>query len=172
MRLLDILMSDIPEAYAGRSETDALRAVGSMQEAQLLAVRIDQVRSSVWLLFDCRTALEIRTSNTAAIAMSGLRAYSWRGASLGPRTAWMVARWEPSWDDRGWSLRATLWPSGELTMLADRAAFYVGNVPGGDGPGPDIIRSSDEELNARLTRWSSEFVVVSATAIDATSSKA
>jgi hypothetical protein len=63
--------------YASQPEMDPLTEDDALQEAQLLDVRFDALRSTVGLLFDLRMALQLREPNTGVLVVSGVRELSW-----------------------------------------------------------------------------------------------
>jgi hypothetical protein len=54
MRIEELLVDPRRREHAAMPEADALTQSDALREAQLLDVRFDALRSSVWLLFDCR----------------------------------------------------------------------------------------------------------------------
>lgn len=168
MTLSDYL-SDRP-AVAGKPEADALREHGVMVECELLEVHLDPVRSTAWLLFDCRGGLQIRRGNTAAIAVEGVTSISWSGDSRLRHTAWTVVGWEPTIMGDTWSLTASFVPDAVLSVDARGCFFVVGNIPGGDGPPPDYVGDTVATIRAALATWSSSFVPEFSTSLIADSS--
>lgn len=166
MNIEDLLILPQRPSFAAVPEADAVRESGALQEAQLLAVRVDALRSQAWLLFDCRGALQIEGGNTAVVAVSGLRTISWEGEPRGPRTAWSVVGWEPDLDSGRWSVAVAFAPRARLSLEAAFAAVYVGDVPGCDAAPPDYTEADERTLQAGIAHWSSEFHLVYATFSD------
>ncbi|WP_152364015.1 hypothetical protein [Microlunatus speluncae] len=83
-----------------------LRAwAGELAEAALLDVRLDATTSELWLLFDCRGALQIAEANTAVIAVNGVTAFSWEAEPRHSRT-WRVVT---GCGSRGWLQASWSW---------------------------------------------------------------
>lgn len=77
--------------FAAQPEMDPLTENDALQEAQLLDVRVDALRSTVGLLFELRVALQLREANTGALVAHGVRKISWSSSPRPtPRTAWNV----------------------------------------------------------------------------------
>jgi len=163
MKIQDLLRGTRRDLGVGRPEMDALREEGALQEAGLLQVHFDALRSDLWLLLDCRGAFQIRTGNVAVVAIHGVREFAWEGELRHPRTWRAVVGWEPITDRGVLTLKVSVAPSGQLRAVGGEAEFYVGNVPGGDSAPPDLATASDEEVRAGFAGWSSEFVLVNAT---------
>lgn len=155
--------------YASLPEMDPLTEDDALQEAQLLDVRFDALRSTVGLLFELRTALQLREANTGLLVARGVRTLSWTsGPRSTERTAWTVGGSVTRAAGGLYGLELGLWPApgAELDLVAQSAAFFAGDVPGLDRI-PDY--SDDDELTIRsqLASWHSEFEPVSAVFLDA-----
>jgi hypothetical protein len=147
-------------------ELDVLTEPEALAEAQLIAVQLDAVRSELWLLFDTRIALQVRTGNTTVLVARGVRSFSWSADERRPGpTAWNVVSWLPAVSDRGWSLRAGFVPDADLAVSAATAELWVGDVPGNDAGPPDFTSASDAEVRAGLASWTSPFTPVNAVAV-------
>jgi len=153
-------------SYAASPEMDALTEPGALQEAQFIAGRLDAVRSQVWLLFDCRGALQIQMGNTAIIVAKVVRRFAWQAKPTGGPTAWTIVGSEPAAAEGVWSLSLTFVPEGRLEIEAEAAEFFVGNVPGGDDAPPDFGEADDEAIRAGLPGWQSIFEPVHAVFLD------
>jgi hypothetical protein len=114
MRIDELLDDPRRHGHAAMPEADALTETDALQEAELLDVRLDALRSTVSLLFDCRGALQIRMGNTAVIVGHGVHRISWVGQPRGRLTARTVVRSEPVARDGMWSLSLGFVPSGRL----------------------------------------------------------
>jgi hypothetical protein len=162
MMISELLVDAARRRFAAQPESDALRDPDALQEAQLLDVHVDVLRSCAYLFFDCRGALQIEMGNTAVIAVAGLEQVSWSGLPRGPRTAWSVVGWEPRLGER-WVLSAAFAPRARLDLTAVTAEFYVGDVPGCDAAPPDYTEADEVTLRAGLAGWHSEFEPIHAT---------
>lgn len=166
VKIQEMLRDSARRQFAAQPESDALIEADALREAQLLDVHVDVLRSTVYLLFDCRGALQIEMGNTAIIVARGLERISWNGSPRGPRTAWSVVGWEPRLDAGRWLLASDFFPLARLELSASTAEFYVGDVPGCDGPPPDYTDADDETVRAGIASWESTFEPVHATFLD------
>lgn len=154
-------------AYASQPEMDPLTEVDALQEAQLLDVRFDALRSTVGLLFELRMALQLREANTGVLIARGVRDLSWTaGARSTDRTAWVVLGSAPEARDRLFGLSLLTRPKGELTLLAESAAFFVGDAAGLDII-PDYGTDDEAIVQANLAGWRSDFAPMHAVFLDA-----
>ncbi len=165
MMIEELLVDPRRREYAAEPEMDALTERGALQEAQLLDARVDVLRSTAWLLFDCRGALQIEMGNTAIIAAQGVRRLSWVASPRGRLTAWSVVDSAPSVAEGAWSLSLAFAPSARLELEAESAEFYVGDVPGCDEAPPDY-GEDDDTIRAGLAHWRSTFDPVHAAFLD------
>jgi hypothetical protein len=162
MQIEELLVDPRRREHAAMPEADALIEVDALQEAQLLDVRLDALRSTVWLLFDCRGAVQIEMGNTAVIVGHGLCRLSWVAQPRRPLTAWTVVSSEPIGRGGLWSLSLALVPSARLEVEAASAEFFVGNVPGCDKAPPNYMEADDATIRAGLPSWTSTFEPVHA----------
>lgn len=155
--------------YAIKPEMDPLTDEDALQEAQLLDVRFDAMRSTLGLLFELRTALQFREANTGVLVARGVRELAW---SAGPRstsrTAWTVGGSVASNVGKLFSLHLGLWPvpGAQLRLSAESAAFFCGDVPG-LACIPDYGSDDEEQIRANVAAWNSEFVPARAAFRDA-----
>lgn len=153
---------------ASQPEMDPLTEDDALQEAQLLDVRVDTLRSTAALLFELRTALQLREANTGVLIARGVRTLVW---SAGPRdterTAWIVGGSTITSTDRLFGLELGLWPApgSQLIIAAESAAFFAGDVPGLDRI-PDYLDDDEETIRTQLASWQSPFEPVSAVFLD------
>lgn len=163
MRIEDLLCDPRRREFAAVPEVDALADPGALQEASLIAVRVDAVWSRAWLLLGCRGALHIEMANTAVVAVAGLQALSWAAEPRATaRTHWTVVDWSPSSSVDRWQVQVATEPVGRLVFAGAEAEFFVGDVAGGDAAAPDFVRATDEEIRAGVPGWSSEVDVLHA----------
>jgi hypothetical protein len=162
MRIDELLDDPCRRKHAAMPEADALTESDALQEAQLLDVRLDALRSSVWLLFDCRGALQIEMGNTAVIVAYGLRRFSWVAQPRGRLTARTVVSSEPIVRGGLWSLSLGFVPSARLELEADAAEFFVGDVPGCDEAPPNYTETDEPTIRAGVPSWTSTFEPVHA----------
>lgn len=166
MNIQEMLDDSARRQFAAQPEADALVEADALQEAQLLDMHVDVLRSTAYLLFDCRGALQIEMGNTAIIVARSLERISWTGSPRGPLTAWSVVSWEPRPEPGTWALSAALSPLARLELSAATAEFYVGDVPGCDGAPPDFTEADDETVRNGIASWKSAFEPIHATFLD------
>jgi hypothetical protein len=159
--------------YAALPEMDPLTEEDALQEAQLLDVRFDALRSTVGLLFELRMALQLRESNTGVLVAHGVRELSW---SAGPRstakTAWVVGGSAPHNENRLFGIKLGMWPSpgAQLNLVAEGAAFFTGDVPDLSETPPDYGGDDEATIRGQLAGWHSAFTPTHAVFLDPASS--
>ena len=163
MTIEELIRSRRPLAPATAPEINALAETGSLQEAQLVQVQLDVIRSVAWLLFDCRGALQVVAANTAVVIAHGIRNLSWDGDPRGPRTWWSVLGWEPTLSANSWSVHAMFAPQALLTMDASSAEFLAGNVASPNTAPPDYLTADEETLDRGTPHWFSQMDLVYST---------
>lgn len=166
----DLLLSDSRwREYASQPEMNPLTEDDALQEAQLLDVRFDALRSTVGLLFELRSALQLREANTGVLIARGVQELSWSAAGKRStdRTAWTVGGSVISNADRLFRLELGMWPApgAQLRLVAESAAFFAGDVPGLDRI-PDYVVDDEATIRANLAGWHSPFVPVHAVFLD------
>jgi hypothetical protein len=165
----DLLLPDPRwREYASMPEMDPLTEDDALQEAQLLDIRFDSLRSTAGLLFELRTALQLREANTGVLILRGVRSLKWTsGPRETERTAWTVGGSVVTSTDRLFGLELGLWPApgAQLTLGAESAAFFAGDVPGLDRI-PDYLDDDEPTIRAQLASWRSAFMLVSAVFLD------
>lgn len=162
MIIEDLLVWPERWSLAAVPEADALADSDALLEAALLDVRMDATTSSIWLLFDCRGAVQLEMGNTAVVAIRGVTDIQWR-TEPGEQRRWRaVMGWRPVTSKAGFSCTAELTSGSSLQVVGSGAEFYVGDIPGGDEPPPDFTSASDAEIRAGLASWTSEIEVIHA----------
>lgn len=154
--------------YESQPEMDPLTEDDALQEAQLLDVRFDALRSTVGLLFELRLALQLRLANTGVLVAWGVRELSWSTGGQAPvsRFAWVVAGSTIGTSNRLFELRlAGLRPAAGLGLTAESAAFFAGEVPGLERI-PDYVSDDEPTVRANLANWHSKFEPVHAVFLD------
>ena len=144
-------------------EMDPLTEDDALQEAQLLDVRFDALRSTAGLLFELRTALQLREANTGVLIVRGVRTLTWSSCPRDTeRTAWTVGGSVVTSTDWWFGLELGLWPApgAQLSVTAESAAFLVGDVPGLDRI-PDYLEDDECTVRDQLASWQSQFEPVS-----------
>lgn len=171
MRIEDLLLpSPGLRALGGQPEMDPLTEEDALQEAQLLDLRFDAVRLTVGLLLELRSALQLRAANTGVLVAHGVRELSWTGTPRSTQmTAWTIGGSVPRNENRLFGLSLGMWPApgARLSLVAESAAFFTGEVPSlGEAP-PDYSDGDPLKVGAMLAGWSSEFTPVHAVFLDA-----
>jgi hypothetical protein len=165
----DLLLPDPRwREYPRMREMNPLAEDDALQEAQLLDVRFDALRLTAGLLFELRSALQLREANTGVLILRGVRTLTWTsGPRDTERTAWSVGGSTVTRTDGLFGLEMGLWPApgaAYVTLSSESAAFFAGDVPGLDGI-PDY---GDDEvtIRAHLASWRSTFEPFSAVFVD------
>lgn len=167
MKLEDLFTDADRRRFAAQPEMDPLTEASALQEAQLLGVRVHALTSTVGLLFDLRTALQFMEGNTALLIVRGVREFGWAAEPrASARTAWNVVSSEPTISDRVFSIRLGFVPSAQLTLAAESAEFYVGDVDALSDTPPDYGSADDAAIRAGLADWTSPFSPVHAVFLD------
>ncbi|WP_077490694.1 hypothetical protein [Sinomonas mesophila] len=166
MKIDDLLLLNTGlRQYASSPEMDPLTEADALQEAQLLDVGFDALASVVGLMFELRTALQLREANTGVLIARGIRELAWSGPGRDTALmAWAVGSSHPQVMDGLFGLRLVMWPhpGAQLSLTAESAAFFVGDVPGLSEAPPDYTDLDRTTLGQQVAGWESPFEVVSA----------
>lgn len=170
MKIGDLLVPDPGlRKYASLPEMDPLTEADALQEAQVLDVRFEALTGVVGILFELRQALQLQEASTGVLVARGVRELAWSGPSRDTAmTAWSVGSSVPTAKDRLFGLSLVMWPhpGARLTLTAESAAFYVGEVPGLPAAPPDYTQGDLAVVAAELACWDSPFEPVSAVFLD------
>lgn len=159
MRIADLLVDPERGRGAPPPESDALTEDGALAETALLDRRLDLTTSDLWLLFDCRGALQLRNGNAAVVVINKITKLSWEAERRERRTWRAVMGWSPGAQSGQLTIVAEINPGGRL-IAGTGGEFFVGNIAGSDEPPPDFTSATDAEVRAGLAAWSSEFEIV------------
>jgi hypothetical protein len=141
MKIEDLLSDADRRRFAAQPEMDPRTESAALQEAQLMDVRVHALTSTVGLL---------RPPDRPAVH-GGQHGATDRAWTSGVRV---------------FSIRLGFVPDARLTVAADSAEFYVGDVDViGDTP-PDYGGADDAVIRAGLADWSSPFSPVHAVFLD------
>lgn len=155
--------------YDSLAETNPLTNEDALQEAQVLDVRLDALAGRVGILFELRQALQLQEANTGVLVAQGVRELKWSGPSRDTAlTAWSIGSSVPSAKDRLFGLNLVMWPypGAHLSLIAEHAAFFVGEVPGLLDAPPDFSAQDRTGLGGQVATWESPFKPVSAAFLD------
>ncbi|MEV4260223.1 hypothetical protein [Kribbella sp. NPDC049584] len=171
MKIDDLLGLD-PDLrkHASLPEMDPLTEDDALQEAQVLDVRFDVIAGIAGILFELRQALQLQEATTGVLVAHGVRELSWRGPVRNRAlTAWSVGSSVPRADNQLFSLNLVMWPhpGAQLSLTAETAAFFVGEVPGLSAAPPDYAGRDREAVVGEVASWGSIFEPVSAVFLDA-----
>jgi hypothetical protein len=146
---------------------DPLTESDTLQESQLLDLRLHAVSSTAGLLFELRTALQFEYGNAALLVIRGLRQANWRAVERGgERTAWSVMGSAITARPGHLELNIALAPSASVEILGTNAEFYVLDIPEiGETP-PDYCSDGEVQLRAGLPNWGSPFSILHASYLD------
>lgn len=170
MRIQDLLALDPAlRDHAAKPEMDLFTEDDALREAQVISLSFDAVAGVVAVIFELRTALQLREANTGVLVLHDVRRLSWSGqAPAVDLVAWTVGSSSASPAGDAISLSLVMWPhpGARLDLEAGRGAFFVGDVPGlGEAP-PDYSAGTREAVSEFVATWSSEFAPVSAVYLD------
>jgi hypothetical protein len=157
-------------AYGTPPDMDPLTENGALQETQLLDLRFDALTLTVGLLFELRTALQLRDGNTGVLVAHGVRELSWSGPRRATSlTAWTVGGSMARCDAGLLRLDLGMWPApgAQLSLLAERAAFFSGDVPGLDTAPPNYSDVERAGIVEKVAGWDSDFHPIHAVSFDA-----
>jgi hypothetical protein len=149
---------------APSTDPDPLREDDALQEAQLVAVHIDAVRSRGALLFDLRNALQLRSGNAAVLVLRGIRVFRWSCAFRpSDRTAWNVVSSEPRTEGGIFELQLAFVPNAELHIDVDTSGhFYELLMTALPDKPPDYTIDDDPTIDAGIPQWDTTLEVISA----------
>lgn len=171
MMKIDDLLNLAPalRQHASLPEMDPLTEEDALQEAQVLDVRFDALAGVAGVLFELRQALKLQEANTGVLVAHGVRKLAWSGpARAGTLTAWSVGSSRPRAEDRLFELSLIMWPhpGARLSLTAESAAFFVGDVPGLPEAPPDYTEGDRTAIGDEVAGWGSSFEPVSAVFLD------
>ncbi|MDP9903107.1 hypothetical protein [Arthrobacter bambusae] len=174
MRINDLLSMDPAlRRYTSIAEMDPLAEEDALQEAQVLDVRFDALAGIAGILFDLRQALQLREANTGVLVAQGVHGLTWAGPGRNTAlTAWSIGSSIPRARDQLFELSLAMWPypGARLSLIAEDAAFFVGNVPGLAEAPPDYIGRDRAALGHEVSSWDSLFEPTSAVFLGGTGS--
>lgn len=159
MKIQDFLVSVNRFSAVDEPEVDALREEDALDEAGLLGVRFNAVDSCLWLLVDCRDALQFRAGYTAIVVLNSVQQFEWRCTERSPRYWHRLGGWKPTVNGDHLTLEFGTGWGATFRATGESGGFYVGSVPGDDLAPPDLTCASDEEVRAGFAQWDSEFEV-------------
>lgn len=139
---------------------DPLADISSLQEAQIVDVRVRTLTGTVGLLFDLRQSLQYPDTDTGVLICSGVTGFAWdapaRETSL---TAWSVGRAAAQTEGGALSVQFDLWPApgATLALVCQRAVFVSGRVEGLDAVAPSYDRLSPAAAIPGVASWTSVF---------------
>lgn len=163
MKISEFVSSSDRLSVTTKPEFDALRDEGALEDAALIGLKLDLVRSNAYLLFDCRVALNIREGDTAVLVLRSLRNLAWSGPSAEDRVWRAVDMWRIT-KISGAAFALESWLTFDEPFSAQFGAgeFYIGSVPGIYPAPPSFLHASERSMVESLQGWDSEFHVVSA----------
>lgn len=139
-------------------DMDPLSEAHALDESSLVDIRFDAIRSTVWCIFDTRGALEIEAGNTALLVATGVNYLRWDARTpIGKRTAWTIMEWNATVSGNRIKMWGGLEPWCDLEIAADRAEFYVGDVPSAEAPAPEMAYANEASMIAGFASFSSQF---------------
>lgn len=169
MITVEDLLRPSPELRSlAQPDMDPLTEDDALQEAQLLDIRVDALRLTVGLLFDLRSALQLRDANTGILVAHVVRELTWSAGSRDTDlTSWTVGG-SVTQHDGLFGLKLGLWPSpgAHLSLVAERAQFVAGDIPGLPETPPNYGDDDDRTIRAGLAHWAAQFSPTHAIFVD------
>jgi hypothetical protein len=155
--------------HASLPEMDPLTEEDALQEAQILDVRFDVTAGIAGILFELRQALQLQEASTGVLVAHGVRELNWTGPGRDEAlTAWSVGSSMPQATGGLFSLDLVIWPhpGARMSLTAETAAFFVGEVPSLAVAPPDYTDRDREAIVGEVANWGSTFEPVSAVFLD------
>lgn len=166
MKIEQLLLPGIQEhASSTFPEMNPLTEDDALQEAQLLGVRFDALTLTAGLLFELRTAMQLREANTGVLIAHGVTALSWSGPRRSTGlTAWTIGGSTPRQQHGVLRLDLGMWPApgAQLALSTESATFLAVNVAHLEAAPPDYGASDRGGICPNVAGWDSEFHVVHA----------
>jgi hypothetical protein len=159
----ELLLDARSQHHADQPDVNILTEEDALQEAQLLSLRHDALRSAAALLFELRMALQLEAGNTGVLLAYGVRELRWTASARSTmRTAWNVLGSSIKRHEDALQLDLAMWPQAELSLRAASTAFIVGNVPSLGSVPPDYGMDNEETIRAGIADWHADFEPVQA----------
>lgn len=165
MMIRDLLYPDSGLLQFAVPEMDPLREEDALQEAQVVDVRFDAVSRVVGIIFALRQALQLREANTGVLVARDVREVNWASSGRDTKlTAWPVGSSVPGMKDGLFEFRLYMWPPpcAQLVLVAESAAFFVGDVPNLRETPLDYGVGDRRLIDSDLAGWESSFEPASA----------
>ncbi|WP_136023614.1 hypothetical protein [Microbacterium sp. K27] len=138
-----------------KNEDWVLEEDDALLEAQVIDVRLDAINSTVGILIDLRTSLQLAESNTGVLVVDSVTRLQWAaGTTLSGRTAWTVVGSEIRSIGKGVEILLRLHPNCELTVRGVSAVLHAVEVPDLDMI-PDLLSDTDDEIQRMTANWES-----------------
>ena len=170
MKIDDLLLSNHAQReHSSRPEMNPLTEGDALQEAQVIDVRFDVLTGVVGILFELRQALQLREASTGVLVARGVRELMWSGPSGDTGlTAWSIGSSVATTKDRLFGLSLVMWPhpGARLSLTAESAAFFVGDVPGLPEAPLDYTEGDRSAIGGEVADWGSPFEPLSAAFLD------
>ncbi len=141
----------------------------ALQEAQILDVRFDALAGVMGVIFELRQALQLRDANTGVLVTRGVRELTWSGPARDTAlTAWSVGSSIPHANERLFTLNLVMWPypGARLSVMAESAAFFIGDVVGLSEAPPDYSGRDRVSVAGGVATWESQFELVGVSFLD------
>lgn len=124
-------------------------------EAQVVDLRFNAVDSSVGVIFDLRTSLQFRESNTGVLIAAGVTAVQWSAepGRIG-RTARTVVGSRVRTVASQTEIALSLSPDSTLTVRGSAIVFHEVDVPDLDTI-PNYVSDTDDEVQRMTPQWDS-----------------
>lgn len=151
--------SGLPNQAELSPELDPLRVESILQEATLVGLKQDSIRSQSMMLLDCKGALGVDNAYTAVLLFNGVNELHWdqEPGRVHARQSFSIVGWAVDETNGVLSLVASFEPSAELIITSTQIRFFLGSVPGDDRPSPDFATADEPTMQTGLVGWESDF---------------
>ena len=162
MKISDFLLPEFAERNRlAPPDPDPLVEPDALQEAQLLGIKFDATTGALGVLFDLRTALELRNANTGLLVARGVWEVSWLSTSRPTDlTAWTIGSSLPG----SGGMKFSMWPApgAQFSFKSTAMLFTCGDVPHLNDAPPNYLDLDASSVQGQLASWESEFEATAA----------
>jgi hypothetical protein len=168
MSIEELLRSESSLQLSPLPENDPLRDSDALQEADLVGIWVDVLRSTTTVLFDLRNAIELRSGNTGLVSFIGAPSVTYHSTDdrREPFVSHLVvgSTVESSAGSLCLTVSLDSWdPHGEEVVVSGGLArFLYGEVPGLSPAPPNFPDDPRNEILSHMPSWRSEFILLHA----------
>jgi hypothetical protein len=159
MSRLVSLVTSVGSGFAVSDETwSPLIEDDQLQEAELVDFVVDVATSTVGLLFELGTALQLREGSTGLLVVRQATVMKWQKRELTPpRHAWYVMSSLPQESEDMFQMRLLTFPDSEIVVSGAQADFYELDLYGGDPLVDDSGRTDAADQGWSSPKWPQQY---------------